>query len=281
MKSIYKSQQGKNSIRERYEEVLQYWPAPCEQINISTRYGNTFVMSSGMDSGSAVVLLHGSTTNAAMWMGDAAVLGKTHKVYAVDIIGEPGKSDESRPSMTGGNYATWLQEVFDGLGIREAAVVGNSLGGWMALDLATHAPKRVTHLILLAPGGICAVHASFVLKAASLAMMGNKGEDKLSKIIFGDVTVPKEALVFGEMLKKHYIPRPFKAPVFSDNELGLLTMPLLYMGGKNDPLFPSVKCAQRLRKLTPHADVRVMENTAHTLINMGGTIQAFIDTHPK
>lgn len=279
MRSIYKSNKGKRIIMERYKEILKYWPAPYEQRNIPTQYGNTFVMSSGTDSGEAVVFLHGSTTNAAMWMGDAAVLGKKYKVYAVDIIGEPGKSDESRPDMTDGNYAKWLEEVFDGLGIRKAAVVGNSLGGWMALDLAIHAPERVSQLVLLAPGGIFPVHAAFVLKAISLAMLGSKGEDKLSKTIFGNVAVPKEALAFGELLKQYFISRPFKAPVFSDNEIGQLTMPILYMGGENDTLFPSVKCAERLKELTPHADIRVIKDMHHTLINMGDQIEAFLDSY--
>lgn len=277
MKSVFRSAQGKEIIMQRYEEILKLWPQPNEMRYVPTSFGNTFVICSGHENGDPVVLLHGSTTNAAMWMHDAILLGKKHRVYAVDIIGEPGKSDESRPDMKEGNYATWLIELFDGLGLSSAAVVGNSLGGWMALDLATTAPKRVNHLVLLASGGICPVQSSFVLKAIGLMLLGKRGALKMNRMLFGDVTIPREAMEFGELLRKHYISRPFESPIFSDEALSSLTMPVLYAGGAEDVLFDSKECAERLNAILPHATTKVLKDTHHTLINMGTDIASFID----
>lgn len=281
MKTVYKSAQGKKIIMRRYDEILKRWPAPCEKRTIPTKYGDTFVISSGADTGKAIVLLHGSTTNSAMWMGDAAILGKTHKVYAIDIIGEAGKSAENRPKMKPCIYASWLTEVLDGLGIKKASIVGNSLGGWMAVDFATCSPDKVETLVLLAPGGICPIHTSFVPKAIGLTIMGKKGADKLNKLLFGDTYIPKEALAFGKLLSRHYIPRPFKAPVFSDDALAKLTMPILYIGGDKDALFRSKQCAQKLDKVVPHAEARVLAGVHHTLINMADDIAAFINKQER
>lgn len=281
MKSVYRSSQGKAIIMQRYEEILKLWPEPNEMYFIPTSFGNTFVICSGNENGDPVILLHGSTTNAAMWMNDAIVLGKKRRVFAIDIIGEPGKSDESRPDMKEGNYAKWLTELLDGLGLGAAAVVGNSLGGWMALDLATNSPERVSHLVLLASGGICPVNTSFMFKAIGLMMLGKKGASIMNSMLFGDVTIPKEAMEFGELLRKHYISRPFEAPIFSDDVLSQLTMPVLYMGGEKDVLFPSKKCAQRLTELLPNADTHVPRDIHHTLINKANDIAVFLDVDPK
>ncbi len=277
MKTVYKSPEGKKIIMDRYEEILNLWPAPFKMHIIPTEYGDTFVISSGSDTGKPVVLLHGSATNSAMWMGDAAILGKTHKVYAVDIIGEPGKSAESRPKMETCTYASWLLQVLDGLGIKKASIVGNSLGGWMAVDFATCYPDKVESLVLLAPGGICPIHTSFVPKAVGLMFLGKKGTEKLNKILFGDTKIPEEALAFGRLISKHYIPRPFKAPVFSDEALAKLTMPVLYVGGDKDALFRSRQCASKLKTIAPSADTRVLAGVHHTLINMADDIATFID----
>ena len=98
----------------------------------------------------------------------------------------------------------------DGLGISKAAFGGNSLGGWMALCLATYAPERVSALMLLAPAGLAPVRTSFLLRAAWLAMHGKKGADRLTNLLFADVKIPPEATAFAELLKREYIPRPLK-----------------------------------------------------------------------
>lgn len=97
MKSVYRSSQGKAIIMQRYEEILKLWPEPNEMYFIPTSYGNTFVICSGNENGDPVILLHGSTTNAAMWMNDAIVLGKKHRVFAIDIIGSREKATKAVP----------------------------------------------------------------------------------------------------------------------------------------------------------------------------------------
>jgi len=277
MKSVFKTPKGKHKIMRSYAHILTLWPGPCKKLTVPTSYGDTFVMSNGAADGDAVILLHGSTTNAAMWLADAAVLGKTHRVYAVDIIGEPGKSAESRPDMGGTHYAQWLVQVMDGLGIEKAAFGGNSLGGWMALALATYAPERVSALMLLAPAGLAPVHTSFLIKAVWHALHGKKGADRLSLLVLGNLKLPRGAVTFGKLLQQHYIPRqPQKMPIYSDEQLSRLNMPVLFFGGAQDPLINIPRSAKNLAKQVPHADIRILPGMAHTLINLGADMAAFL-----
>src|SRR5512139_3195860 len=133
MSTIYKSAEGATAVRNAYRDVLRRWPVPNEQLTVPTRQGETFVIAGGPPDAPPVILLHGSTANSSAWMGDVAAWSERLRVYAVDVIGEPGLSAPARPVMASDAYAGWLDDVLDGLGLglERAAVVGMSLGGWL------------------------------------------------------------------------------------------------------------------------------------------------------
>jgi len=262
---------------DEYERILARWPQPCERHMVRTDIGETFVMTSGEKDGSPLLLLHGSTTNAALWLYDAATLGEKYRIYALDIVGEPGKSADVRPPLDAGVYAKWLSQVMDGLGIQKAAVAGNSLGGWLALALATRIPERVSALVLLAPAGFAPVRRSFFIRLLPKALEGRRGAQSLNHLLFGKARIPEEAFGYAELLRQHYNPRPLKFPVFTDNEIAALTMPVLFIGGEIDPLLPTKKGADRLRRLLPQADVRIAPGLSHTIIDTAADIKEFLE----
>ncbi|WP_233224022.1 alpha/beta fold hydrolase [Amycolatopsis sp. CA-128772] len=67
----------------------------------------------------------------------APALAARFRVYAVDVIGEPGLSAETRPPPGSDRYARWPAAVLDHFGVAEAAFLASSFGGWLALDSAT------------------------------------------------------------------------------------------------------------------------------------------------
>lgn len=276
MNTVYRTPEGKNKIIKRYEEILKYWPIPCETLNVPTAFGDTFVVACGAKTDKAVILLHGSSTNSAMWMGDAATLGKTRRVYAVDIIGEPGKSAESRPEPVGTNYGQWLAQVMDGLGVEKAAVVGNSLGGWMAISLAAYAPERVESLVLIASGGLSSIRFS-AMRLNMLRLSGKRGMKELNRLVYGDLVLSEEVLSFGKLIGENFLPRVKGYGAHPDSTFKKLSMPMLYIGGDKDVLLPTKKNAARLKRLVPHAEVSVLEGRPHALIGLADDIAAFID----
>jgi pimeloyl-ACP methyl ester carboxylesterase len=103
--------------------------------------------------GPSLVLLHGAGDNALDWRWVMPDLATAHRVYAPDL---PGSPSSVRPFA---NYSPAFFERFvagflDALGIERAAMVGNSLGGLVALRLAFSEPARVTALVLVDSAGL-------------------------------------------------------------------------------------------------------------------------------
>src|SRR5437867_11807001 len=99
MVAIYKSQDGARAVEERYRLCLSHWPVASEHLRVPTREGETFVVACGPADAPPLMLFHGSGANASMWMGDVAAWAQHFRVYAVDMLGEPGFSAPSRPPL--------------------------------------------------------------------------------------------------------------------------------------------------------------------------------------
>ncbi len=271
MTAIYRSEAGGQRIRERYEQALRQWPVPCEHRRVPTREGETFVVACGPEQAPPLVLCHGSGTNAAMWMGDVAAWSEHFRVYAVDMIGEPGLSAPSRPPLDSEAYALWLDDVLRELGVSRAAVAGASLGGWLALDYATRRPDRVTSLVLLCPGGVGRQRWGWLLKAVLLRPFGQWGRRRTLRAVVGlDVLdVPDAARFLDSMLltDEHFLFRKEPLPVFPDSALRRLTMPVLVIAGDRDAMLDTRGTARRMTAAVPHADVRVLPGVRHSVVN--------------
>src|SRR5690625_3710695 len=72
-------------------------------------------------------------------------------VYAVGLLGEPGKSIQERPITTDADQAAWLAETLAALPEEAFHIVGLSIGGWSAVNLALHDPARIATLTLIDP----------------------------------------------------------------------------------------------------------------------------------
>ncbi len=103
--------------------------------------------------GPPLVLLHGAGDNALDWRWVMPHLSATHRVYAPDL---PGSPDSARPAAdySPGFFERFVAGFLDALDIERAAMVGNSLGGLVALRLALSAPARVTALVLVDSAGL-------------------------------------------------------------------------------------------------------------------------------
>jgi len=283
MAEIYKSEAGARAIRERTLELLARWPGPTEQLRVPTREGETFVVACGPKHAPALVLLHGSGANSVTWMGDAASWSTHFRVYAVDMIGEPGLSARSRPPLASDAHALWLDDVLRGLSVARASLVGVSLGGWLALDYATRRPERVERLALLCPGGVGKQRAGFLLKVAPLLLLGRWGRQKAMQIALGaspdDVRATPAERALGDFLLlifKSFRPRRETLPRFDDEALRGLSMPLLAIVGTRDALLDSADTARRLERSVPQATIVVLPEAGHLLRDQTRTVLDFL-----
>ena len=273
---IYKSVEGQQIVMRHYDQILARWPVPCETMRVATRYGETFCVVSGEASAPPLVLLHGANSNALAWSGDVTEFSRFFRIYAVDVVGEPGRSAPSRLPWTGPAYAEWLADVLDGLNVPSTALAGISQGGWLALKFATQQPGRVTKLVLLAPGGIATPRLSFLLRAIPLSFMGRWGAQAINRIVFGSQPIAKEAVTFMDEIMTHFKPRIEPQPLFTDNELAALTMPILVLAGADDALLPSKKTVARLCRHARDVTARILPQTGHVLHTLAPEIIPFL-----
>ncbi len=109
---------------------------------------DTFYIEAG--EGTPVVLLHGLGATNTSFLPTFVDLQRDHRVVAPDL---PGFGESAKPlrSYDAAFYARWLIDFLDVLGIPKAHVIGNSMGGRIAIEAALAAPDRVDRVALLAP----------------------------------------------------------------------------------------------------------------------------------
>lgn len=188
-------------------------------------------------------------------------LSADYKVYAVDIIGEAGNSEEYRPDLNSDAFALWLKEVLDALDLKRTVIIGNSLGGWTALKFAAAYPERVEKLILIASAGLAEIRPQFISAAQSRLAAEPAPVDAA---VIGENDIPKEVLEFMNLIVESYNPIQ-NLPVFADKQLQQLNMPVLFIDGENDHIVDAEQSAKRLSRFVPSAEIRLLKNRGHVI----------------
>jgi pimeloyl-ACP methyl ester carboxylesterase len=274
---IYKSPAGKQIVEDFYRKRLQHWPVPNRQVVVPTCEGDTFVVVSGEGHETPIVLFHGSGSNSMAWTRDIVEWSRHHRVYSVDLIGEPGLSAPSRPPLTSDRYARWLDDVWSHFGLASASVVGLSLGGWMALDYAVRRPERVRSLSLISPSGIGRQNGLFFLKVLPLMLLGRWGRRAAQRVVAGSTNMPRQVSEYLATIFQHFRPRLEKIPVRSDGDLAALRMPVQVIVGARDVMLRSDETRDRVMRTIPGARITYLEHAGHILPPQTQAILDFID----
>lgn len=258
--TIYKSAEGNVAVHQCYREILDLWPVAFEQLKLTTRFGETHLLTCGDKALPPLLLIHGAMANATAWFLDVEEWSKHFRIYAVDIIGEPGLSAQARLPMNTDAYTLWLDDVMQEAGLSDAAVVGESLGGWLALDYASRRPEKITKLALLAPGGV-GPQRKFLLKALPLMLLGKWGKRKVREMIFGpEEKNPSPTILrfreFFALITQHVTPRMEKLPILSDEALQNISAPVLAIVAGKDVLLDAKSTQSRLENNV--ADIKVI-----------------------
>ena len=260
--SVFKTEAGRDKVRAYYNRVLSQFP--FGQRYVETTFGQTFMLTAGQESNPPIILLHGSCSNSAFMFPEIMALSNNFRVYAVDIIGEAGNSEEYRPDLNSDAFALWMKDVLDALGLESTVFIGNSLGGWMALKFATVYPDRVSRLILIASAGLAQIRPQFLLDVEQTRQAD--GTVPVDPSIIGEQSIPKEVLAFMNLIVENYNPIQ-ELPVFADEQLQRLNMPVLFIDGEDDVIIDAERSAQRLSHLIPSSIIRLLPNCGHVVTN--------------
>jgi pimeloyl-ACP methyl ester carboxylesterase len=103
--------------------------------------------------GPPLLLLHGIGDSSVSWVPLMSELAERYTVVAPDLLGH-GASDKPRADYSVAAYANGMRDLLDVLDIDRATVVGHSLGGGVAAQIAYQYPHRCERLVLVASGGV-------------------------------------------------------------------------------------------------------------------------------
>jgi pimeloyl-ACP methyl ester carboxylesterase len=254
--SIYKSPQGKAEILRLYDEALARLGVEYESLWVGTRFGDTHVLATGPESAPPVIVLPGGNFLNPTCLGWFVPLAEDHRLYAPDIIGQPGKSAQERPSSKGDGHAWWVEDVLDGLGLNRAPLVGISYGAGIALRTMGYAPERVSLAALVVPSGIVAGSIRRMLVEVMVPMLLYRlrpTRERMLRAANPLLTEPDEDLarqlgvIYRHVKLDAHLPR-----MATEEELGGFGGPVAVFSAENDPFFPGEVVLARAREIFPN-----------------------------
>lgn len=266
--SIFKSKEKETAYMAAYDEAMKLWPVPYETTYISTSFGETYVNISGSEDGEPVILLSGNTDCSVSWYANVEALGAHHRLYAVDVIDDVGKSKVSAIPETREEAADWLREVCEGLELEKPHLVGLSFGGLHAINFTYYYPDHVGKLVMLSPAGtIGGVSYRFLLQVIPLGIFPfRRGVAGFLKWLVVNPEVLENA--HGELLiLAMSVLAPIKkvAPfLFTDEELKSIKNRTLLKVGDHDVTYKNRSQAiERAKRLMPELQVEIVPDCGH------------------
>lgn len=243
---------------------------PAIRVNDCDLYYETY------GQGTPLVLIMGLRRNLTWWYRQIPELSRHFHVVAFDNRGA-GRSDKPAMDYSIRLFADDTAGLMETLGIQNAHILGVSMGGYIAQELALHHPDKVRSLLLgcTSCGGTrTAVMSEERLKKFT-ANEGLTPEEILRKdmdIYFSDGFIqdhPDEVQELIEISLRHYQPadaffRQFAACRHHDtaDRLSRIKVPVLIAAGDDDPLVPSVN-STILKELIPGAELCFFPECRH------------------
>ena len=209
-----------------------------------------------------------------MWFPNIGQLSERFHVFALDTLGEPGRSVPARSYATKREGAAWLEGVLDRLGISKTHVMGQSRGGWLALNLAMQATHRLERIVLLSPAAaLIGLNAFFSAVVQAVMRVPTRPVAKMalnSWVAKGFVVnaVFAEQFMVGLQNWNWAVNSSGYSgsmpSTFSDEELGQVHQPVLLLIGDQDKLNPP-RALERARQTIPHLEGKIIQRGGHFL----------------
>ncbi|GAB0102160.1 alpha/beta hydrolase [Nocardia sp. JMUB6875] len=253
-----------------YRDGFENLPPVRETLDVATSFGTVRAYRFGEGEATPLVLLPGRQAATPMWAANLPGLLAVRPVITLDLLGEPGLSVQSKPLTDDADQATWLSEALAELESRPVHVLGVSIGGWSAVNLAVRHPERVASLITLdAPFVFGGVTWKMILVSLGSVLPGmpEKWRNKLLSWISGGVSAPEdlpEGRLIASGMKDFaaYLPMT-KQP--AKEQLSVLGMPYLGIFAGRSIVHNAKKMAARARKLVPGGQFEVWPEASHAI----------------
>ncbi|MEU4295417.1 alpha/beta fold hydrolase [Kribbella sp. NPDC026596] len=254
------------TFQDAYDALLARWEVPVEQLELADEFGTTHVNACGPADGPPVVLLPGYGATSSVWFAVAPRLADRHRVYAVDLIVDAGRSTNTgQKPTTPADLHTWLTNTLDGLGIAQTALCGHSYGSWIALTYTLAHPDRVDRLALLDPtDSYLGLRLPYVLRA--LPSLLRPSQDRTKSFLRWETqglpVDPGWLELAGLAAKQPSTPFVRTKRPTDDQLRNLRPSPLVFVAGRSKSQNPA-KLTQRVTTLNPTATVVRLDSATH------------------
>ena len=273
--SAFRSDDVRAAYCQLYDAAVTASTMPVTESDIETSFGRTHVLAAGDPSNPPLVAMHGFQMGSTSWLPLLPTLAAAHRVTMIDAIGQVSKSIAAKPITEAADLVAWLDETLRTLGIDRAAMVGMSMGSWIATQYALALPDRVDRLALIAPAGLVSgLHLRFLLRVYRLAF--RPSEARLESF-FDTVVTPAgrgrlrqdpwrliiQQFVVGMMGFKFALIGAVRPTRCDLRRLSSAQIPVLVIIGRDESLHDGPKMAARFRQRLPEARIEIIDEANH------------------
>lgn len=220
--------------------------------------------------GPVVILIHGLGDNTDVWQTTLEALGAKYRVIAYDQPGF-GKSDKPFISYRIGTMVDFLDGFMKALHIEHASLVGNSMGGWVAVDFALRHPEKVDRLVLISAAGYASWPSPEVANALRLATRSDFR--KLNMLAFYDGKAFSSDAMIDDMFAQHIaandnyaiqqlLDSAARREDVVNDVVKKITQPTLIVWGRADRLIP-LSLGTRFHKDIRNSELNIIETCGH------------------
>jgi pimeloyl-ACP methyl ester carboxylesterase len=254
-----------------YDRAMTALPPPQQVRDVRTAYGvvRIYRFAGAHDDRPPLLLLPGRAAPTPMWADNLPHFLALRSVYAVDLLGEPGLSIQDRPFDTDADQAAWLHDVIAQLPEPAVHVVGVSIGGWTAMNLAVHQPDRIASLTLIEPVFVftnMSVEAILRSIPASVSWLPRSMRDDFNSWTAGGAPVAHDPVA--DMIEAGMAAYRLKVPVPSlpdPGKVATLRIPLLVILAGASPMHDAQAAAAEARRVLPRSTVKVYPGASHAI----------------
>jgi pimeloyl-ACP methyl ester carboxylesterase len=236
-----------------------------------------------MGDGPPLVFVHGLSGCWQNWLENIPHFARTHRVIAVDLPGF-GASPMPPWRLTIPAYGRFVRDFCERLGIDRCSLVGNSMGGFIASEVAITEPERVDDLTLVSAAGITWARSRRE-PAEMLARVGRAAAPLVLRFELSAIKRPRfrhqafagvfhdPTKIRRELLWENVVPA-FQSPGYFDamrnlvgydirDRLGEIGVPTLIVWGRNDRVVPVPAALAYKKRIGDNAELVIFDECGH------------------
>ena len=284
----WNSAEGRTDFMAAYDKAMADMPRAAETIDARTDFGfvRVYRYEGASDRAEPLVLLPGRASASPVWADGLPHLLEIGDVYTIDLLGEPGKSVQEAPITSDADQAAWLDQVLAQLPEKSFHLVGLSIGGWTAANLAVHRPQHVATLTLLDPVYTFSnIPIGTALRAipASMPWLPKSWRDSFNSYTAGGA--PVEDVPVADMIEsgmKNYTLRLPQPALIGEGALAGLTTPVLAILAGRSVMHDPDTSREVAERVLRNGTVKVYPNASHAVngehpAETAADIAAFLD----